>query len=169
MKKIPKTKKFPFLTAAKASLIILTVIFSVIIIPMAGAGLIYNSDSYGISIRNSGIALIASGLIMTVSSVLACLRKNIAALILDSAGFTLCMTMLFIVMNHADSSGWSDNYTMEPVSGMYFRRIFPVIIPFILTAVISIAQHLSPKSAKSRQEKKRLREEKENQPAPPIL
>ena len=138
-------------------------------IPMAGAGLIYNSNSYGISIRNSGIALIASGLIMTVSSVLACLRKNIAALILDSAGFTLCMTMLFIVMNHADSSGWSDNYTMEPVSGMYFRRIFPVIIPFILTAVISIAQHLSPKSAKSRQEKKRLREEKENQPAPPIL
>lgn len=47
MKKYPKTKKSPFLTVAKASLIILIVIFSVIMIPMAGAGLIYNSDSYG--------------------------------------------------------------------------------------------------------------------------
>lgn len=169
MKKYPKTKKSPFLTIAKASLIILTVIFSVIMIPMAGAGLIYNGDSYGSSIRNVGIALIVSGLLMTISSILVCLKKNIAALISDAAGFALCMFMLYIVMNHADSSGWSDNYTMEPVSGMYFRRIFPVIIPCILTAAIAVIQQLSPESAKSRQEKKRLREEKKNQPAPPIL
>ena len=65
MKKNKKKKK-PLLTAAKAVMLLLTAVFSLIMTIMAGAGLIYNGDSYGRKLVNIGIILIISGILMTL-------------------------------------------------------------------------------------------------------
>jgi hypothetical protein len=168
MKKIPK-KRNTFLTILKVLQIILTVIFCDAMVMLAGAGLIYNGDTYGESLIRVGVLLIISGAIMTVGSILLCLKKNVASLICICAGFALCMLMLVKLMNHADSAGWSDNYTMEPVSDMYFRRIMPVIAPFVIGVALGLIQFFSFDAVQARREKKRLKLEKENEPAPPII
>lgn len=162
-------KKSPFLTILKTILIILTVIFSVLMLPLAGAGLIYNSDSYGEKIFTVGILFILSGILLTAGAILACVRKNIPSIILTITGFTLSMIMLYILVKHADSSGWSDNYTIEPASSMYMGRILPVGIPAAISVLTALIQYLSPEERILRKEKKRQKEEYENRPAPPIL
>lgn len=166
---LPGRKKNPFLFALKLLLVILTVIFPVLMVMLAGAGLLYNSESYGAELSRIGVLLIISGAVMTAGTVLVLLRKNIASLICSCTGFALCMTMLYRLTSHADSAGWSDAYTMEPASGMYMSRILPVIIPFSIAAVLSLIQFFSYDAREQRRLRKKLKEEKENEPAPPII
>lgn len=176
MKKIQKNssaasgrKNNPFIFVLKLLLVILTVIFPILMVMLAGAGLLYNSDSYGVELSRVGVLLIISGAAMTVGTVLVLLRKNIASLICSCTGFVLCMTMLYKLTSHADSAGWSDAYTMEPASDMYIARILPVIIPFVISAALSLIQFFSYDAREQRRLCKKLREEKENEPAPPII
>lgn len=165
----PGRKKNPFLFILRVLLVILTVIFPVLMVIMAGAGLLYNSDSYGTEISRVGVLLIISGTAMTAGTVLVLLRKNIASLICSCTGFVLCMTMLYKLTSHADSAGWSDAYTMEPASDMYTARILPVIIPFVIAAALALIQFFSYDEREQRRLRKKLREDKENEPAPPII
>ncbi|MBQ8297158.1 MAG: hypothetical protein IJX77_05185 [Ruminococcus sp.] len=162
-------KKSPLMTAAKAVLIILTVIFSAAMVILSGSGLIYNADSYGRELVRVGYMLILSGVLLTLGAALVCFGKNIAALICSVPGFALCMFMLRKLTGHADNAGWTDNFSMEPISSMYLTRILPVIAPFVLTVVIALVQYFSYEESMKRREKKCLKEEKENEPAPPII
>lgn len=162
-------KKSPYMKILKGILIVLTLVYPVFMVIMTGSGLIYNSESNGEMITNTGIAFIVSGALMAVGTLLVCLKKNIVPVFLSSGGFALCMVMLHRLTEHADKSGWSDKYTMEPISGMYTARILPVIIPFALTIVIALIQFFSYEAAEKRREKRRIREEKENEAAPPII
>lgn len=162
-------KKHPILLVLKLILAVLTVIFPVLMVMLAGAGLLHNSDSYGREVTRIGIFLIASGALMTAGTVLVLFRKNIASLICSCTGFSLCMLMLYKLTEHADSAGWSDAYTMEPVSDMYTARILPVIAPFAIAAVLAVIQFFSYEEKERRRLRRQLKEEKENEPAPPIL
>lgn len=166
--KLPHKRNI-FLIVIKIIMIILTVIFPIAMVIPAGAGLIYNGDSYGASLIHTGVSLIVSGVLMTAGAVLVCFRKNIISLICSCSGFAECMIMLVKLVKHANSAGWSDAYTMEPVSDMYIARILPTAAPFILAVIAALMQFFSFEASQKRREKKRLKEEKENQPAPPII
>lgn len=172
MKKIEKNppRKNPYIRAAKVLLIILTVIFSLGMVILSGAGLIYNQESYNDSISHIGPLLIVSGLLLAAGALLVCIGKNILSLILSIPGFGLCMFMLRQLMDHADSAGWQNAQNpFDPVSDMYFERIIPVVFPFLLIVIIALIQHFSYEETQKRHEKKRLREQKKNAPAPKIL
>lgn len=163
------TKKSPLLTSVKIVQTGMTIIFSLFMVIMTGAGLIYNSQSYGGEIRSVGIFFIVSAALMGAGELLMWLRKN-----LTSAGFTiggtaLCMAMLYRLKCHADASGWSDKYTLEPISNMYMSRILPVIPVTAVGLVIVGVQYLSYEETEKRRAKRRARESEKNAPSPPIV
>ena len=137
---------------ARFLLVILTLIYPVFMVMMSGAGLIANRASYGEKIFVTGIMLIASGAAMTLGTFLCIIRKNIPAVIFSGAGFIVCMLMLYRLVSHADSNGWSDPLTMVSVSGMYASRIAPSGIAVILTVGISLIQFFSYEAEQKRHE-----------------
>lgn len=125
----------------KIIMIILTLIYSLFMTSLAGAGLIYNKSGYGEYIANIGTFLIISGLLMTVGAVFCLFTKkaiNIISLSCSVSGVIICFIMLYLLCKHADSAGWSDNYTMLPVSNMYKSRLIPVIFPSAISTFIAI-------------------------------
>ena len=138
-----KKRKNPLIIAAKAVMLVLTAVYPLFMVCMSGAGLIYNGESYGAELKNTGVFLIISAVLMVFGAFLCLFRKktpNILAIILALGGLVLCLVMLKQLTDHADSSGWTDKYTMLPVSDMYMRRILPSIAPCVLTAAIAAVQ-----------------------------
>lgn len=136
-------KQNPANKLLKVLLAVLTLIYPLFMVIMTGAGLIYNSASYGKSLTLTGVLLIVSGLIMTVGSILCILNKNISAIISSSSGFFLCMLMLYRLVIHADSAGWRNKFTLESISSMYINRIMPVTAVLIITVTVAVIQLLS--------------------------
>lgn len=166
------SQKHPLLTAAKVVTIVLAAWFSCAMPVLSGAGLIYNRGSYGAELTRVGVFLIAAGVVMSLGAVLCLFRKNlanVAAVILSCGGFALCMTMLHKLALHADKSGWSDKYTMAPISDMYRSRLIPSIIPTVLVIFVAVAQLLSLELKEERRERRKLKKDKENAPAPSVL
>lgn len=171
MKKNKKKKK-PLLTAAKAVMLLLTAVFSLIMTIMAGAGLIYNGDSYGRKLINIGIILIISGILMTLGAFFCVFRKtlhNVISIICTVPGLVLCLVMLHRLCMHADNAGWTDSVTITPISDMYASRILPVIAPAALSLVIAIVQLFSFEAAEERRIKKQKKLDAENAQAPSII
>lgn len=167
--KTVKARLKPAMIVLKIILAVLTLIFPVFMVVMTGAGLIYNSESYGEELTRTGFLFIVSGALMAFGCLLCIIKKNIVSLICSCGGFALCMGMLYKLVEHADAAGWSDKFTMERISVMYIQRIVPTAAPFIIAVVIALIQFFSYEAAEKRRQKKKLREEKENQPAPPII
>lgn len=118
-----------------------TLIYSVFMVNLSGAGLIYNKSGYGAEIAAVGVFLIISGILMTSGAFLSLSGKkflNIISVVSSISGLVLCLVMLYILCSHADKSGWRDNYTLAPVSGMYRERILPVIIPACMSLIRAI-------------------------------
>ena len=141
-KKLP-AKRSPLMTVCKAATLLLSLWFSGAMTALSGAGLIYNSASYGEELKNTGVFLIISSVLMLSGAVFCLFRKklpNILTLPLAAGGLVLCLVMLHKLTGHADISGWTDKYTMLPVSDMYMRRILPSIAPAALTVIIAIVQ-----------------------------
>ena len=160
-----------YLTVSKAVLLISTAACQLMVF-LTGAGLIYNRASYGSEIARMGGAFIFSAVLMTTGAVLCCFRKSVANVIsavISAAGLVICLSMLAKLTDHADRSGWSDNYTMLPVSGMYRSRVLPVIFPALLTVVITAVQYFSYDLREERRLKRERRKAQENAPAPPIV
>lgn len=130
-----KKKKKTLYTAYMVIMVILTAVYSLIMVCLAGAGLIYNGESYGRELVNVGIWLIVSSILMTSGAAVSFFKKRIFSIIsavLTIAGLGICLVMVYILCTHADSAGWADNYTMEPVSRMYRERLLPVIAPAVM-------------------------------------
>lgn len=166
------SKQHPIMTVFKVITLFLTLVLSCMMPVLSGAGLIYNRESYGGELVRVGVLLIISGAVMTVGAVLCLFRKNIPnviAIILSAGGFALCMTMLHKLADHADKSGWSDKYTMAPISDMYRSRLMPGIIPAVMIIIIAVVQLMSYDLAQQREEKKRVKKERENAPSPSII
>lgn len=122
----------------KIVLAISTLIYPLFMVTLSGAGLVLNGNSYGLKIILCGIFWIISGLSLTSGSILCLLKKDIPALIFSSAGFLICITILFIVTAHAEKHSWNMPYYTEfTVSDMYIKRIVPTVVPFILIFLIS--------------------------------
>lgn len=135
-----KNKKKIFYNVYMIIMALLTVIYSLIMVCMAGAGLIYNGESYGRELENAGIWLIISGILMTAGAVLSFFKKRIFLIIsaiLTAVGLAVCLAMVYIVCTHADNAGWADNHTMEPVSRMYKERLLPVIVPAVMNLAVN--------------------------------
>ena len=132
----------------KILLVISALIWSFFMVVMTGAGLVFNRESYGQDIMQTGIFFIISGILMISGTVLSLFRKkvlNLISVILSCTGFILCMIMLCRLVNHADSNGWRDNFTLTPVSDMYRTRIMPVIIPSVLSVATALRNYFSYK------------------------
>lgn len=122
-------------------MIILTLIYPLFMVCMTGAGLLYNSSSYGEKLTYIGIFLIFSGISITSGVFLSLSKKklkNITALACSLCGLIICLVSLYLLCIHADNAGWCDNYTLLPVSDMYRRRILPVIIPSAISTITAI-------------------------------
>ena len=158
--------------AVKVITVLLALFFSCAMTILSGAGLIYNRESYGSGMAATGFFLIVSAVLMTLGAILCIFRRNAAnilSLIFSSCGFILCMVMLHRLISHADRCGWTDKYTLEPISGMYTRRILPCIIPAAVTAAISAVQLCSYELKEQRRARKAAKLAKKNSPAPSIL
>lgn len=128
----------------------------------------YNRESYGAELERTGIFLILSGAFMTFGAVLCLFRKNaanISAIFFSSGGFALCMTMLHKLADHADKSGWSDKYTMSPISDMYRSRLIPCVIPVVLVIVAAVIQLLVSEPENDSGKRRNY----ENEKAPSVL
>ena len=157
------------MTVMRVILAVLTLVYPIFMVILSGAGLVYNSDSYGEDIVRIGAMLIASGIALGIGTLLVMLKQNIASLVFEIPGFALCMVMLDKLVTHADSAGWSNAHTMEPISSIYITRIIPVIAPFILAVTIALIQFFSYEAREKRRVRKAEKEAEENAPAPPIV
>ncbi|MGN0621860.1 MAG: hypothetical protein ACI4I9_08325 [Porcipelethomonas sp.] len=153
----------------KIAAILTTLVFPCIFNILSAAGWIYNSGSYGEIFNVYGAVMIVSSAVMAAAAILCCLKLNIAAVIADFIGLIPCMTILYKVVVFADENGWSNKYTMEPVSNMYRNRILPTIIPFVLIIAAAALQFFSYEAAVKRRKKREEKEKRENMPAPKIL
>ena len=141
-KKLPQ-KRSPLMTAFKVITLLLSLWFSGAMTALSGAGLIYNGNSYGAELRNTGVFLIVSAVMMVSGACLCFFRKklpDVMAILLALGGLVLCLVMLKRLTDHADFSGWTDKYTLLPISDMYMRRILPSIAPCALTVIIAAVQ-----------------------------
>lgn len=168
------TKQKPLMTAAKVLLIILTAVYPFFMTIMTGIGILSKSENYGRTISGYASALVVSGAVLTLASVLCLFRKslpNLLSMIISVPGFAICITALFRLADHAEKSGWMGHgvYALVPVADMYRQRIFPVILPFLLGLFIAAVQFFSYSAAEERREKRREKEKKKNAPAPKII
>ncbi len=169
-----KTKKSsePIIIVMKVIMLALTAVFPLLMVTMTGAGLIYNRDSYGPVITRMGVLFIVSAVLMTAGAVFCISRKSLPNLLsaaCTAVGIIMCMVLLYKLVRHADSAGWSDNYNMTPVSSMYKARVTPSLLPAAMALVISAVQFFSYNTSEERREKKRKKLERENAPSPKIL
>ena len=165
-------KSSRLMTTAKLCTLLLSIIFSGAMTTLSGAGLIHNRTSYGESLANIGFLIIISAGFMLSGAILCFFRTNlmnILSIILSFSGLILCMIMLKKLTDHADISGWTDKYTLEPVSSMYFRRILPCIVPVLMSETIAVLQLGSYDLKEKRRMKKAEKQAKKNAPAPQII
>lgn len=142
MKKAAK-KRSPIMTMVKTATLLLSLYYSLAMPVLAGAGLICNRKSYGAEMEKTGIFLIIAASLMTSGVVLCLFRKelpNMLSPFFSVGGLVLCMVMLSKLISHADQSGWTDKYSLQPISGMYKIRLLPCIIPVVLSAAIAAVQ-----------------------------
>ena len=162
----------PFLTAMKVVMLLLTAVYPLVMVSLSGAGLIYNSDSYGEDITRIGMMLIVSSVLMVAGAVLCIFRRSVCSLlsaVFTVVGCTLCMVMLNKLAYHADSAGWSNKFDMTPISSMYKMRIIPTLLPAAMCTVLAVVQFLSYDEQEERREKRKRRLERENADAPKII
>lgn len=171
MKKIP-AKGSPLMTVVKAAMLGLSLYFSCAMPLLSGAGLIYNRESYGDKLTAVGVFLVISALLMTVGAFLSLIRRNLAdilSVILSVSGLTTCLVMLSRLISHADRSGWTDKYSLLPISSMYRSRILPCIVPVALSVVIAVIQLCSYELSRQRHDRKARKAAEKNAPSPSII
>ena len=139
----------------KVILAVLTIIYPLMMNLLSGFGMfiewnnsdfVLNCNKYSKELTFFGILMILGGLTMTAASVLCILKKYKSAIILSPTGLALSLISLFYVSHHADFAGWSDKYTMQPISNMYIERNLPVIIPFLICVILSAFKLFSQKN-----------------------
>lgn len=165
-------RKSPAMIVLKVIMLAMSLYYSLAMTALSGAGLIRNRVSYGAELEKTGIFLIISAILMTAGAILCLFRKDlpdIASIALSLCGFALCMIMLKRLTAHADSSGWTDKYTLQPISDMYRARIMPCIIPAALSVIIAAAQLCSYELAQQRRSARARQQAKKNAPAPSVL
>lgn len=163
-------KQHPVMTAAKLLLIVLTAVYPLFMTMMTGIGILSKSSSYGRSISLCGAVLVLSGAALTAAAILCIFRKslpNLLAMCIAVPSFAVCMAAIFRLVSHAENAGWMGRgmYSAVPVADMYRQRIFPVILPFLLTLIIAAVQYFSYSAAEERREKNR----RKNDFAPKII
>lgn len=136
----------------KIILIVSTVIFPLFFNLLGGAGLVYESVtnySAGLltrsdfsSLRNLGVLLLLSSVLMLSATVL-CIKKNdMLSIILETSGFIIFITVLVLLINIVKQSGLSDE-NLKPYSQIYFQRHFPTVIHFLVVFALSLIDYFS--------------------------
>lgn len=153
----------------KIMLIASTAVYPLFMNLLSGIGWISTYGKYGTEFTAMGTVMLVSSGLMTAAVVLCMIKRNISAVVTETAGFAAAMTVMVKMMNLADERGWSDMYTMQPVSDMYRNRILPTVIPFVLLIAAAVLQYFSYDESVKRRLKREEKEKKENMPAPKIL
>ena len=164
MKNSP-TQRSHLITALKVVMLALSLWFSCAMTALSGAGLIYNRSNYGEGLAKTGIFLVISAIMMTAGAFLCLFRKkmtDILSIILSVPGLVLCLTMLYHLATHADKAGWTDKYSLLPVSDMYIRRILPCIAPVVMATTIAAVQLYSYKHSEQKPVEKAAKQKQLN-------
>ena len=167
-----KKKQPAVMVFFKAVLMVLTAVFPVLMASLAGAGIMSHRDTYGEDVWRMGLLLLAGGLVITGGAVCCLFRRSIMNLIsavFSLSGGALVLAMILKIADHADRAGWSDKYTMAPVSDMYKVRLLPCLIPAALALIIALVQYFSREASEERSSRRDAKKAKENAPAPKIL
>ena len=162
MKNSP-AKRSRLMTALKVAMMALSLWFSCAMTTLSGAGLIYNRSSYGEILAKTGVFLVISSIMMTAGAFLCLFRKkmtDILSIILSAPGLFLCLTMLHRLATHANKAGWTDKYSLLPVSDMYIRRILPCIAPVVMATAIAAVQLCSYESSEQQHSGKAAKQAK---------
>lgn len=139
-------KETALMKAAKVLMLLLSLYFSCVMPILTGAGLISNRVSYGSKLAETGAFFILAAVLMSLGAFLCLFRKkitNILSVFLSVGGLVLCMIMLKRLTDHADASGWTDRFTLEPISAMYNSRILPCIAPVVIAVAIAAVRIFS--------------------------
>ena len=171
MNKVTKNEKITkkILVFLKVLLIASTAVNPLFMDLLSGIGWISTYSRYGSEFTVMGTVMVISSGLMSAAVVLCLLKRNISAVVTETAGFAAAMTIMVKMMNIADERGWSDMYTMQPASDMYRNRILPTVIPFVLLIAAAVLQYFSYDEKVKRRLKHEEKEKKENIPAPKIL
>lgn len=153
----------------KVLLIASTAVYPLFMDLLSGIGWIFTYGTYGSEFTVMGTVMVISSGLMTVAVVLCMIKRNISAVVTETIGFAAAMTVMVKMMNIADERGWSDMFTMQPVSDMYRNRILPTVIPFVLLIAAAVLQYFSYDEKVKRRLKREQKEKRENMPAPKIL
>ncbi|MBR2284455.1 MAG: hypothetical protein IJ874_08590 [Ruminococcus sp.] len=165
-------KSSGFLTALKIIMLVLTAVYPLVMVTLSGAGLVYNHESYGSELTAVGVLLIISGAAMVLGALLCLFRKtipDIISVICSGGGLALCLAMLYKLADHADRAGWTNAYTLMPISDMYKSRIMPAIAPAAIAVIIALIQLFSYEASEERRLRRQKKLEKENAEAPKII
>ncbi len=154
-------------------LVILTMIYPCFMVMMSATGWMYNfkSGNYPELFRNFAMGMYLGGGLLCLGTILLFFgikakfwKINFISLSSAVIGCPLCMGILSKFSDYADQNFSGIGESMQPVSEMYHDRIFPVIFPAVLLAVLSVWQILD-----TREERIQERARIENAEAPKIL
>lgn len=120
------------------------------------------------NMRFYGYTMLVSSLLMTVSTVLCLCKFNIAPMITQSTGFTICMVVMVKISAIADKYGLTDA-EMQPLSEKYFNRHFVSIVPLILLITVCLIRFFSYEERCKRRQKRLDKIAKENAPCEKIV
>ena len=157
----------------KVILVITTLIYPCFMVMMSATGWMYNfnSGNYPAIFRNFSIGMYIGGGLLCFGTVLLLFGKkakfwklNIISMLSACIGCVTCMTILSKFTAYADQNFSGIGENMKPVSEMYYDRIFPVIVPAFLLAILSVWQIFD-----TRDERIQKQFELENAEAPKIL
>lgn len=153
-------------------MILSTLIFALFIGLLTALGwnssLTYQGDTF----RTLAAVLAVGILLISAGTVLCMAKKDIAAVICALIGGIMSVVAAYRAIEIAYDQGWYSTtslYLDRPVADLWTQRLYPILIPAGMVILCSILHFFSYEAKVKRDEKRKLREEKENAPAPKII
>lgn len=115
-----------------------------------------------------GYLMVASSVLMVVSTVLCLCKLNIVPMVTQSSGFAICMFVMVKISAIADKYGLTDS-DLQPLSEKYYNRHCVTIAPFVLLLLICLLRFFSYEKRSERKQKKLDKLAQENAPCEKII
>lgn len=180
---IKKVKKYDLVVKVLEVLLVVSTLVSPIFLNGLGAyGIVSNANEnlansadlleYYVNLMHQmleyGYLMVASSVLMVVSLVLCLVGLDVVPMVTQSAGFTICMVVMYKISAIADKYGLTDS-EMQPLSEKYFNRHFVTLVPFLLLLAVCLMRFFSYDKRSQRRQKRLDRLAKDNAPCEKII
>lgn len=173
MRIIGRQNRIHLLRTAGCVLLILSLLLGTWLIGGAVAwGWIAHSAHYGTAFRTAGIAVWILNGGMTAAVIL-CLLRHDAAAAVSGAVCGLCLLgIMLCAISAAETNGWSGQTEASfgrQAAAVWRRGLSGNLLTLLLLLVLSLTRFFSADAAAARAQRRRLREQAADIPAPSIL